>query len=70
MSSSGVSRVTEQKAAETMREVIMENSIKRDSVIKGDLIPDRGAAPSNKRSTSNAHSHQSDGSTKSFAFNV
>ncbi|KAL2639679.1 hypothetical protein GLYMA_06G204000v4 [Glycine max] len=59
------SRVTELKAAETMREVIMENSIS-----KGDLIPAGGATPSNMRSTSNAHSHKSDGSTKSFAFNV
>ena len=57
--------MTELKAAETMREVIMENSIS-----KGDLIPAGGTTPSNMRSTSNAHSHKSDGSTKSFAFNV
>lgn len=59
------SKAAEAKAAETMREVIMENSIS-----KGDLIPAGGATPSNMRSTSNAHSHKSDGSTKSFAFNV
>ncbi|KAJ1402805.1 hypothetical protein SESBI_27797 [Sesbania bispinosa] len=71
LSKSG-SRVTEEKAAETMREVIMETSIttekekpsKRDST-----VADR-ATPCNKLSTSNSHSHHSDGSTTSFAFKV
>ncbi|TKY73298.1 dentin sialophosphoprotein [Spatholobus suberectus] len=64
------SRVTEEKAAETMREVIMENSINKQNISNGDLTTAGGATGSNRCSSSNAHSHCSDASTKSFAFNV
>jgi len=58
------SKVTEQKAAETMREVIMESSIKRSSLGNPEShYPDMHC-------DSGTHCRHSDGSTISFAFNV
>ncbi|KAK7354325.1 hypothetical protein VNO80_19784 [Phaseolus coccineus] len=64
------SKVTEEKAAETMREVIMESNIKRDCTNNADLINPKRAISSDMRSNSKSHSQHSDASTKSFAFNV
>jgi len=64
------SKATEEKAAETMREVIMESSIKGDSTSRADLTNHEGETSSNIRRNSNCHSYHSDASTKSFAFNV
>lgn len=62
-------RRTEEKAAETMREVIMETTSGNKSD-KGNLTFGNGAKHSSRISSSNDHSHHSDGSTKSFAFKV
>ncbi|CAJ1975392.1 unnamed protein product [Sphenostylis stenocarpa] len=62
------SKLTELKAAETMREVIMESSIKRASLRDGDLT--NLAGETNGRSNLHSHSRHSDASTTSFAFNV
>ncbi|KAL2340639.1 hypothetical protein Fmac_008579 [Flemingia macrophylla] len=64
------SRVTEEKAAETMREVIMENSINNEDTCKEESTTVCGPTRSERRSHNDSHSHRSDGSTKSFAFNV
>lgn len=67
----GGSRVTEEKAAETMRQVIMESSVEQESKSKGDLTSATAAARSKLLSSSNNdHSHHSDGSTRSYAFKV
>ncbi|KAK7304696.1 hypothetical protein VNO77_42582 [Canavalia gladiata] len=58
------SKVTEEQAAETMREVIMENSVKKQNTIKGDLTAVVEATASHN------HPHHSNGSTTSFAFDV
>ncbi|XP_022631764.1 uncharacterized protein LOC111240611 [Vigna radiata var. radiata] len=64
------SKVTEEKAAETMREVIMESSIKRSSLSNADLTYPGRASYSDMHCSSDTHSRHSDGSTISFAFNV
>ncbi|RHN66083.1 hypothetical protein MtrunA17_Chr3g0086921 [Medicago truncatula] len=67
----GGSRVTEEKAAETMRQVIMESSVKQESKSKGDTASATAAARSKLLSSSNNdHSPHSDGSTRSYAFKV
>jgi hypothetical protein len=67
-------KVTEAKAAETMREVIMETSTRpKNNKSNGDLKFDNVAPHSNILLSSysdNDHSHHPDGSTKSFAFKV
>ena len=67
----GGSRVTEEKAAETMRQVIMESSVEQESKSKGDSTSATAVARSKFLSCSNNdHSHHSDGSTRSYAFKV
>ncbi|CAJ2639253.1 unnamed protein product [Trifolium pratense] len=65
-------KATEAKAAETMREVIMETStIPKNNKSNGDLKFDNSAPHSNILLSSysdNDHSQDPDGSTKSFAF--
>ncbi|XP_027339608.1 uncharacterized protein LOC113853265 [Abrus precatorius] len=60
------SKVTEEKAAETMREVIMENNQNKQNTSKGDLTV--AGEETDRLSNFNDHSHHSDGSTKSYAF--
>ncbi|XP_020236402.1 cell wall protein RBR3-like [Cajanus cajan] len=64
------SKVTEEKAAETMREVIMENSINNENIRKGDSTTAGGPTRADRHAHVHSSSHRSDGSTKSFAFNV
>ena len=68
----GSSRVTEAKAAETMREVIMEtSSTPVGTKSKGELTFSNATTRSSMLSSSiNDYSQHSDGSTKSFAFKV
>lgn len=66
----GCLKVTEQKAVETMREVIMESSVTPKNKTKEDSTLGDGSTRSDKLSKSIDCSQNSDGSTKSFAFKV